>query len=822
MTENTQNQKKPFTIAKHLGTVFVCLILAAGFGLTYVAQKISLNNEVDRLEKLFSNENNYFTYLIKQRLNGCIQALESINALFYASDAVSRDEFAAFINQLNIANHYPGIVASGFVPLVNAPEKPGFINTIKQEGLPDFTIFPAGDREQYAPVTYIEPMNESNVQALGFDLFSETERRNTMLAARDSGEAKLSGKLVLMQDPQHNHAAVILFAPIYKNKLPHEILTERRSNLMGWSYVAIFVDDLLLGILGTRDLDIDLEIFDGLQTTPETMLYDSDFRESGYTTNHPMLESTQSLTLNGHSWTIKSHSLPEFEALLDLSRINLIRIFGLTLTVMLALLIWELDKRRNLAILQTQVTALELKKSEQKSNVFLIELKMQKYAFDQHAIVSTTDLDGTITYVNQKFCDISGYTEQELIGQNHRILKSGVHSHEFYADMYATLLRGEVWEAEICNLNKAGDTYWSLTTIVPCLDENNAPNRYIAIRSDITARKLVEDNLRITDLALREISQGVVISDAEQNVLWVNKAYTEITGFTLEDVQGKPCCIIQSLRFDQQKLEDIRQTLNAAKKFSTECICYRKDGSSFWNDLSMVAVHNAEGMVINFIGVTRDITSRKNVELSLLDSEKSLREILNLSPIAVRIAVNNGHKVVFYNKSYAKMINDPNPVGIDPAIYYQNPEVYRQIVADLYKQHTIFNREIELQIPSTGEKLWVLSSYMLTSFQAQDAVLSWFFDITEKHEAAKTLLAAKELAEESTRMKSVFLANMSHEIRTPMNGVLGMLDLLSETQMTALQRSTVPPCFCRCSLRVVKLPLNESGECRVVLSRHTM
>lgn len=116
----------------------------------------------------------------------------------------------------------------------------------------------------------------------------------------------------------------------------------------------------------------------------------------------------------------------------------------------------------------------------------------EKYrrAVDAAAIFSETDLNGRITYVNDQFCSISGYSREELLGSNHRILGSGLHPPEFFSNMWRTIALGQVWKGEICNRAKDGTLYWVDSTVVPLLDEaTGRVQRYVAIRFDISEKR---------------------------------------------------------------------------------------------------------------------------------------------------------------------------------------------------------------------------------------------------------------------------------------------------------------------------------------------
>lgn len=144
-----------------------------------------------------------------------------------------------------------------------------------------------------------------------------------------------------------------------------------------------------------------------------------------------------------------------------------------------------------------------VRKSLKETKIDLIELEK---VLDESVIISITDKDGNITYANNAFCKISKYTKKELLGQNHRILKSGHHPPEFYEDLWKTISNGRIWKNEIKNVAKDGSYYWVNTIISPILDKRGKPRQYISIRIDITKQKEVEERLKLQSRFKRQLA----------------------------------------------------------------------------------------------------------------------------------------------------------------------------------------------------------------------------------------------------------------------------------------------------------------------------
>ena len=239
------------------------------------------------------------------------------------------------------------------------------------------------------------------------------------------------------------------------------------------------------------------------------------------------------------------------------------------------------------------------------------ELKYQKRALDEHAIVAVTDHQGYITYANQKFCELSGYSQDELLGQNHRILKSGHHPDAYYKELWRTISSGHVWHGEIKNKTKSGGYYWVDATIVPFLHGNGKPYKYVAIRSDITARKETEEQQKKLTASFYYAAEALMITDYAGVVEHANPAFEKMSGYSSDEMAGQSVEILRSGEHDEGFYSVIVDTLSRGEVWKGEAILLCKDRSEKITLRSIAPVLDDEGNVINHITFMTDITEEK-------------------------------------------------------------------------------------------------------------------------------------------------------------------------------------------------------------------
>jgi two-component system, sensor histidine kinase and response regulator len=450
-------------------------------------------------------------------------------------------------------------------------------------------------------------------------------------------------------------------------------------------------------------------------------------------------------------------------------------------------------------------TLVQQKEDSQRDLQFaLTDLAHQKFALDQHAIVSTTDVQGNIIYANDRLCEISGYSRTELLGKNHRILDSGVQDKAFFANLWSTITAGKVWHGEICNRSKTGKLYWVNATIVPLRDETGTPSMYIAIRTDITERKTMEATIKAAEARLRRITNtvpGVVfqvqIAAGHIRYTFVSDRVEEVLGITPQALVENPLLVRQ-----QVVEEDRAQVWQSLQDAALRRVAWRGEyrarvaqGDMRWirSEISPEPELAADGATV-FTGIWQDVTELK-------EADARLREVTQNVPVAVFqfYATGDGQfRIPFISDAIEKMC------GVSSEAIVQDSDLLRQRVFKDDRPHFLSELKgasavsqamsIDMRFVNalTGALVWVHGEARPRKLaQGQWVWNGYFADITAAKLAQDELQKAKDEAEAASHAKSDFLANMSHEIRTPMNGVIGMTDLLMDTPLDAEQSEYV-------------------------------
>jgi PAS domain S-box-containing protein len=281
--------------------------------------------------------------------------------------------------------------------------------------------------------------------------------------------------------------------------------------------------------------------------------------------------------------------------------------------------------------------ALEQNRAEQR-------LRLQAAALESVANgIVITDRDGRITWVNPAFTRLTGYTAEEAIGQNPRLLKSGEQDQAFYRDLWETVLAGRGWHGELLNRRKDGSLYVDEQTITPVRDGRGELSHFIAVKQDITERKEMEKALRESEDLYRTLvgtsPEAITLTDLNGKVLFCNLQAARLQGFQrAEEVVGQSAFDFIAPEDRPLALENEKRMLEAGGVTSIEYSLLRRDGSRYPAELSASLVVDAEGKPKAFMGIVRDITERKRAEKTLHDAEERYRTLIERIPAIVYLS----------------------------------------------------------------------------------------------------------------------------------------------------------------------------------------
>lgn len=609
--------------------VFLCFMV-----LTFWYRGISTRDTQVQGGAQFEASANETAVAVNRRMKVYRQMLLAGKGLFAASQSVDRKEWEEFVTNFNIHENYPGIQGLGFSAYIKPEKKAEVVRRVRAEGYPDFVIEPEGTRPEYSSIIYLEPMDERNRRAFGYDMLTEPTRRAAMESARDQDQAVLSGRVVLRQEMDQNRQnGVLLYLPIYENGKPHGTLEERRRNLIGWVYAPFRVNDLMRAILSGTSKGAHLDIFDGKSTDDETLLFNSDLAFGASAAARPSLyESIRRVEIGGRPWTLRFRSTREFEEALDYRRSTLVLLGGTAVSTLIFFLTFTLFSTRVRAQGMADTITRELREVRER-----FELAVQ----GSNDGIWDWNIETGEVYYSPQWKKMLGYEEGELDNKI-KTWTALIHPEDRGSAVRAIqkyLRPAEDKSGKFCRLStqfelmarlrhKDGEYRWILARGIALRGEDGKAYRMAGSHTDMTIRKYAEQQLRLAHVSIQEkeallrnvirhMPVALFMKDARKDyrfMLWNDEA-ERIFGLKRERVLGK-----NDYDFFPKEQADFFHSMDEKVMNGKEMVDIPEEpvdsagqGRIILHTIK-VPLFDSAGAPLYLLGISENITERKRLE----------------------------------------------------------------------------------------------------------------------------------------------------------------------------------------------------------------
>ena len=591
--------------------LLVSLLLLAGLSLLVFWQWTVLDGgSREAQERRFALAVNGIEAAVEERMHAYEMVLRGMSGLLAGSEDVSDAEWQRATDQLRLQEQYPGIQALAWARYLHAEQLPAFVAAVRAQGRTDYQVYPAGERDRYLVVDFINPLDWRNRRVLGFDMYSEPTRRAAIDQARDGGEAVLTGPLRLKQEAEKDvQAGVLLYLPVFRPNAPLSSVEERREALRGMVSGSFRMDDLMHGILG-GDEQFAIELRD--QADLEQPLLG--LGRAG--THVPRFEARREMDIYGRNWLLRVSSTPAYEAAVSNRSLPLSLVSGLLAALLLSLLVGGFLYLRERALAISERQGRQLRESEGRFRL-VVEAS-------PNAIV-LVDGEGRIGMVNRQTEQMFGYGRDELLGGPvERLLPESLRNahvglrQAFYKAPEQRRMGGN---RELFGQHRDG-------RLIP-LEVGLSPLRVgsetlvQAVIIDISERKAAEERFR---LVVEASPNAIVLVDGQGHIAMVNRQSELMFGYGRDELLGAPVekLLPESMRALHPTLRDgfLKDPTPRRMGGNRELFGQHRDGRLIPLEVGLSPLRSGEDVLVQAVII--DISERRAAEQRLREQAEQL------------------------------------------------------------------------------------------------------------------------------------------------------------------------------------------------------
>jgi PAS domain S-box-containing protein len=665
--------------------------------------------------------------------------LNGVRGLFLARANVSHLELKRFVDARDLHQEYPGFRGLGFIERVQRPALATFVTRMQREAGTTLPLQTRGHSAELFVVTYLEPASRSEL-AIGYDIGSEPVRRAAAEAAMYSGQAALTSRIHLVQDPQQR-AAFLYLLPVYRTSHVPDGPAERVRDLRGWVYASVVFSELMAAGHGFDTELSNFQLFDQPELSAQSLVYDSqlpagDVRSpaSLLRQTHSMFSVVRPILLADQVFYLRTNASPAFDASHHSREHLKAALLGSGLSVLAAMVLWLLMAGRARAVDMAQRMTHDLE-------------RLAMVAKRTSNAVYFADTEWHITWINEGFTRMCGFSAQEALGMRpSQLLHSPLADPATAETIDHKVAQDNRVQIQVLQRSKSGQDYWVDLEVMPIRDSQGRVTGYLSVQSDITEEVQAKAALVREKERAQTVLSGTNVGTWESNLQsgeqsW-NDRWSAMMGFARDDVRPNLGDFLRQ-RLHPADQPRLRQAMvdcvtGRCDNMSCELRVQRKDGSWMWIlSRAKVMSRSQNGRAEWIGGIHTDITELKQVELSLRDMEAFLDRAGRIAGVGAWQMDLITRELVFSAQTCAihGLAPDFKPTEELALSFYPEPD--RQRVRDALQRvgrdGTSWDLVVELH-NAQGQQLWV-RIFCEVGFDDSGPVrlMGAFQDVTKDH-----------------------------------------------------------------------------------------